>query len=267
MWGGAGGQCAAGRGNARIEGRNGAGGGQAGSTSLIGSPQEPGSKRDASKLWLHSPRPFRDPRVSLSSHRGWALSLSTALVLLLLVLAPATWVRWLIPPPPRVPAPPDYGEEAPPDEIQLIPYAAIQPPRPSPEMAEVRVELPREEEEVEPEEEAEPVTEDATEAWNFDPTRPHDIARDLIQLERGQQALADSTLARAQLYRELAPGRWAAGALVDTSRMAWVKSRWREFDEWINRVRGPEWIAEGDSARKAEIYDRAVTEVEREGLH
>lgn len=232
---------------------------------MIARAQQRGRKRDASTLWLHSPRPFRDPRVSLPSHRGWALALSASLALLLLSLAPASWVRWLIPPPPHSQAPASFPESEPPGVLQLIPYTAIRPPAPSAELPVARVEVPTKEAALE--EEAETVTEDATESWVFDPTRPHRIARDLLELKRGQQALADSTLARAQLYRELAPGRWNAAALVDTSRMAWVRSRWREVDDWFNRVYGPRWIAQGDSARSHDIYERAVTEAERRGLH
>lgn len=232
---------------------------------MIARVQQRGRKRDASTLWLHSPRPFRDPRVSLPSHRGWALALSATLVLLLLSLAPASWVRWLIPPPPHGDSPPVLQDSELPGVIQLMPHAAVRPPASSQEVPVLRVEVPKAKSPADEDEET--VTEDAAESWVFDPTRPHRIARDLLDLERGQRALADSTLARAQLYRELASGRWNAAALIDTSRMAWVRSQWREVDDWFSRVYGPRWIAQGDSARSRDIYERAVTEAERRGLH
>jgi hypothetical protein len=232
---------------------------------LIGPSQEPVSTADAQQRRLHSARPFRDPRVSLPSHRGWALTVSAILVVAGFALVPQSWIRWAIGlPDPTLISERDLDSSDLPPFIQLLPSGGGPAPD-SPTFDEIRVEVPKPEVVIEDLDEAR--TEDDPGDWTFDPTQAHGLARSIDQFERGVAPVDSIQLARSMLYREMSPGRWPASVLVDYSDLAMAREKWEQSDEWFRRVWGERWKAEGDSARAWDIYDRAVTEVEREGVH
>lgn len=231
---------------------------------MIGPARRPVGSADAAQRRLHSPRPFRDPRVAIPSHRGWALSLSALLVIVGLSLVPSTWGRWVFgihaPGPPRAPL-----ESPTPTFLQLLPSGTVHHPAPEPPAFDrFRVELPQPE--VVKTQEPPPPTEEDRGEWTFDPTRLHGIARTMNEFEAPVAPTDSLDLAREMLYREMSPGRWPASALVDYSDLAMAREKWEDSDEWFRRVWGERWKAQGDSTRKWDIFDRSVTDVERKGV-
>ncbi len=234
---------------------------------MIGEREKPVITADAQQRRLHSARPFRDPRVSLPSHRGWALTASAVLVVVGLALVPQSWIRWAI----GVSDSARIGEldlDSPelPGFIQLLPSGRGPAPD-RPNFDEIRVEVPEPVIVVAEEEALEPTTEDDRGEWTFDPTRAHGVARNLDQFESSVAEVDSIQLARGVLYREMSPGRWPAAVLADFSPLATALEKWEQSDEWYRRVWGERWKAEGDSARSWDIYDRAVTDVEKKGVH
>lgn len=106
-----------------------------------------------------------------------------------------------------------------------------------------------------------PATDAAEPVFTWDPTTPWAVRDALLA-----PSPPDSIVTRALLLDALATGgATTAWAYTDTSRQAAAARRFDWMDEYMNRVVRPRLEAEGDAARNAAIYHRAVGEVEEEG--
>ncbi len=203
--------------------------------------------------------------MSLATHRGWALTLSAFLVVVGLALVPATWIRWAFGIDGFRGGSETLTQDAPPPKfLQLLPAGRV-PPLTPPDFDRIRIEIPRPPV-VTPEPEDESPAEDDREEWTFDPTQAHGLARRFEEFEMGVAPPDSLQLARSILFREMSPGRWPAGLLVDNRDLTRAREQWAETDEWFRKVWGERWKAQGDSARSWDIYDRTVTDVERKGV-
>ena len=95
-----------------------------------------------------------------------------------------------------------------------------------------------------------------------DPTTPYDLAAELRA-----PVVPDSVRARGMVLRALAQGGIdRAFAHLDTTRVTAAARRFDWMDAYMNDVLRPRYEAEGRAARIADIYRRAVTEAEEEGM-
>lgn len=106
--------------------------------------------------------------------------------------------------------------------------------------------------------------ESARHVWTFDPTtawRPLSGSASPIA-----PTTTDSLLLHAEFLHSLRLGNMAAVfALLDTTQAGRAREQLAETDDWVHMYLAPRWEAEGRSARIADIYWRAVGEVEAEG--
>lgn len=100
--------------------------------------------------------------------------------------------------------------------------------------------------------------------WSFDPTTPwRPLAGELSPLA---PAAGDSVLLHAEFLHSLRLGNMAAIlAMLDTTQTGRAREQLAETDDWIHRYLAPVWESQGRAARIADIYWRAVGEVEAEG--
>lgn len=143
-----------------------------------------------------------------------------------------------------------------PEGIRLLPALAIQaPPAPSsgPRVARPTARPARPDPEPAPRHES---------PFVGDPTTAYDVAAELVA-----PAVPDSAVARGLILTALAQGRIGTSvAAFDTSRVAAARRQFERMDQWMNAVMRPLFEAEGRAARIADIYRRAVTEAEEEGM-
>ncbi len=199
---------------------------------------------------------------------GAAFGIATLGILLAIATVPPSWIRWLLHRDLHVPAVARRVDSfdqralrlvAPPPRKTPPTPARLHPPQTRREQAVADAEV------VEEEAPENPVTPaDPWKNWSYDPFNPYSVADDLFAPVLGEP---DSMRRRAELLQSLTlTDLRRALALADTSAAAVARERFRRIDDWINRVYGPLWEAEGKAARLEDLYERAVTEAERKGM-
>ena len=187
----------------------------------------------------------------------------------LFLVVPDAWLRWLFHRDfsrPRAELAPELRREDS-DPIRLIPVEML-PPRPVAARIDP-VEIPLRREVLVPERRAVVVDDEdpagvADSPWTWDPTSAYSITDELTRTRPGESA-ADSLVLRATLLRALRLGDLdPALAMLDTTQAALAHEQFREVDRWIVRHWAGIWKAQGDAARRASIYERAVLEAERD---
>lgn len=188
------------------------------------------------------------------------------LVAALFLVVPESWLRWIFHrdfgrPPTELaldPRPLDAGP------IRLIPVEMLPPSfaRPEPGRGEPRIErlVP---------DRVQPVPDDdlggtAESSWTWDPTSAYSISGELTRPNFGQ-ATPDTVALHATFLRALRLGDLdPALAMLDTTQSALAREQFREVDRWFFRHWAEIWKAQGNAARMADIYERAVIEAERD---
>jgi hypothetical protein len=189
-----------------------------------------------------------------------------ALLAALFLVVPESWLRWIFHrefgrPPAELALDPRARETGP---IRLIPVEMLSPAAARPEASRIE---PRAErlvpERVEPTPD-EDLAGPAQSRWTWDPTTAYSISGELTRPRFGQAA-PDTVALRATFLRALRLGDLdPALAMLDTTQSALAREQFREVDRWFFRHWAEIWKAQGNAARSADIYERAVLEAERD---
>lgn len=187
---------------------------------------------------------------------GWAAAVAALLVVLAGGLAPVEWLRAVFGRQFGALVVTSVDRVEPLEGIRLIPVP--QRARSAAESAPPQVAAPSLRSDPS-EETVETLDPDPTFVW--DPTTAFAPAAELLA-----PAAPDSIMRRATLLEAMAFGRVERSfALFDTTQVTAARRRFQWMDRYMNDVMRPLLEAEGDAARRAAIYYRAVGEVEEEG--
>ncbi|RKZ17497.1 hypothetical protein DRQ53_03330 [bacterium] len=103
-------------------------------------------------------------------------------------------------------------------------------------------------------------------AWSFDPTTAWQQSSS--EVSPLAPAIPDSVVRHAEFLHALRLGNMtAAFAMLDTTQAGRAHVQLAETDRWVSRTMGPVWHAQGRARRVADVWWRAVGEVEAEGSH